>query len=108
MNFPVSRAQVLASSGTTLRTIRITALPGAPAAALLPQTDIKGVPIGGGAMLTLNDVATLSAAAVANQIYSAPLGALTLDQTINVPTTTSNGLAVSAVPAGVATIVDFG
>jgi hypothetical protein len=59
-------------------------------------------------MLTLSDVATLSTAAVANQIYSAPLSALTLGQTINIPTTTSNGLAFSAVPAGVGCVIDFG
>jgi hypothetical protein len=94
MQYQVSRAQVLASAGTTLRSVQIVALPAPPAAALVNPSS----------PLTILDSASLTGTV----LWTAPLSSLTLNSTVQIPTTTSNGLAFSAVPAGVGCVIDFG
>lgn len=50
--------------------------------------------------LTINDAATVGAAAAANQIVSIPFGSLTAGQVITLECPCVNGIVVSAVPGG--------
>jgi hypothetical protein len=77
-----------------MRTIRVRIVPSGPAALLANKND----------RLIVADAADL---ATSNPIVSLPLSALSAGMVINVPITTSNGLAVQQIPSGVAIEMDF-
>jgi hypothetical protein len=56
--------------------------------------------VGTGGSLTINDLATTSGGAAANQIITIPFGSLTIGQVITLEAATVTGIAVTAVPTG--------
>jgi hypothetical protein len=100
MQFPLNKPMVLSTAGIAVRTVTVTVVPTGPGYVLANPA----------AVLSLNDASTIAGATIGNQLWSATLSALAalVGATIPLPTTTSNGLVVSAVPPGVGVIVDYG
>jgi hypothetical protein len=101
MIFPVNRPIILSPTGVPVRSFTITELPTGPSAALANPN----------AMLTISD--TNSLFSTGTVLWSTPLAALL--QMVNVGqqvplggSTTSNGLAVTAIPSGVSIVIDAG
>jgi len=95
MSYPVNRPMPLAAAPVTAR-LTLSIVPSGPGAGLADP----------GAELIVNDAPSLAAANGDNAIWSAPLAALVAGTAVDLGTT-SNGLVVSAIPPGVALLVDF-
>jgi hypothetical protein len=114
MPYSVNRPSVLSAVGVSAK-LRITALPSGPGAALGTPPSKVTLSINGGTILTpqpallvVNDCADLPSANSGNVIWSTPLSALAgiAEMTVDLGIT-GTGLVVSAVPPGVAAIVEF-
>ena len=101
MIMPVNRPFVLSPTGVPVRSFTLTEVPTGPSAALAnPQS-----------MLTISDTNSLFNPGTA--LWSTPLSALLQFINVGQPVplggaTTSNGLAVTALPQGCALSIDFG
>jgi hypothetical protein len=101
MILPVNRPIALSAQPVTVRSFTLTEVPSGPSAALAnPQS-----------MLTISD--TNSLFSIGTVLWSTPLTALLQFINVGQPVplgggTTSNGLAVTAIPSGVALVIDAG
>lgn len=97
MNFPVNKPLLLKATAAVIVGLTITAVP--------RSSYYYGV--GVAQLLTLNDSATFAGATTGNIVWTAPVTALTVGTVVSIPVTTSNGLVVSAVPPGVAFMLNY-